>query len=275
MADEDKKRFSLLQLAYPIFCFVAVFLLYQIQKSEIYRLLVIDFPVLAYLIPWGVLLLVGILAINLYEKYQEELSLYNHERSDHEIDIISILNELLYEKAPTLEFHADRTAHLARAVCDALNLPQSESRIVVFAAMFHDIGKILMEQKPIVPEALEAGAPAMRRGWSEYNAYPIMSQRILDKVLAYSGANIIVRHQHDRWNGKGVPGSLTGANIPLGSRIIHLVCTYDSWVNGLDEPRAQTHQEAMAQIDALKGVQFDPALVELFHKLMAERAAAA
>lgn len=275
MAEQEKKGFSLLQLAYPLFCFVVVFLLYQIQRTEMYRLLVADFPFLAYVTPWGVLFLVGVLAINLYEKYQEEVSLYKHERSDHEIDVISILNELLYEKAPTLEFHADRTAHLARAMCDALKLPPNESRIVVFAAMFHDIGKILLEQPPAPPSGVDAGGQPSKRAWSEYNAYPIMSQRILDKVLAYSGANIIVRHQHDRWNGKGVPGSLSGANIPLGSRLINLVCAYDSLVNGLDVPNAMTHSNAMAHIDTLKGIQFDPALVEAFHKLMAERAAAA
>ena len=90
---------------------------------------------------------------------------------------------------------------------------------------------------------------------------PIIGERILASAPALRPVAQLVRSTHERWDGSGYPDGLVGGDIPLGSRI---VCACDAFHAMLSERpyrAARTLDEAMAELEACSGTQFDPAVV--------------
>lgn len=79
-------------------------------------------------------------------------------------------------------------------------------------------------------------------------------------------APVILAH-HERWDGKGYPQGLKGEGIPLLSRIIAIIDTYDVMTNDQIYKKAVSRQEALAEIERYAGSQFDPVLAKIFLNL--------
>ena len=77
----------------------------------------------------------------------------------------------------------------------------------------------------------------------------------------------MVRGHHERYDGSGYPDGLAGAEIPLGARIIAVADAFDAIVSNRQYRRGKSFEEAIDEIGREQGVQFDPQLAELFHRL--------
>jgi HD-GYP domain-containing protein (c-di-GMP phosphodiesterase class II) len=73
---------------------------------------------------------------------------------------------------------------------------------------------------------------------------------------------------HERWDGGGYPEGLQGEEIALCSRIISIVDAYDVMISGRPYKKAMTKEEALEELKRCVGTQFDPALVELFNRMV-------
>lgn len=82
-------------------------------------------------------------------------------------------------------------------------------------------------------------------------------------------AEYILAH-HERWDGKGYPRGLKGEEIPLLARIIAITDAYDAMMSDRPYRKAISKEEALAEIKANAGTQFDPKFAEFFVKLMSE-----
>ena len=80
-----------------------------------------------------------------------------------------------------------------------------------------------------------------------------------------------MRSSHERWDGGGYPDGLAGTNIPLGSRVIFVADSFDAMISERPYSRARSPEEALAELRACAGTQFDPVIVEAFCAAWAER----
>src|SRR5450759_2995757 len=81
----------------------------------------------------------------------------------------------------------------------------------------------------------------------------------------------IIRWTHERYDGTGYPDHLSGAEIPLGARIISVCDAFDAMISNRPYRKAMSVEEAMAELQQNSGSQFDPLVVNAFCTVMAER----
>jgi putative nucleotidyltransferase with HDIG domain len=153
--------------------------------------------------------------------------------------------------------HSHGVVALALAVGDALGLDARGRRNLEFAALLHDIGKIRVPDQIInKPGKLtEAEFEIVKR-------HPVDGQEMLERIGGVlSEVGIIVRHHHERWDGRGYPDRIAGEVIPLAARIICVCDAYSAMTTNRPYRAALPVADAVAELERHSGDQFDPAVV--------------
>jgi len=81
----------------------------------------------------------------------------------------------------------------------------------------------------------------------------------------------MIRHHHERWDGRGYPEGLRETSIPMGSRIIGLIEAYEVMTSGKSYRRPKGFRQVLEELENEAGAQFDPKVVEAFRELMARK----
>ena len=166
--------------------------------------------------------------------------------------------------------HARSIVERAEQVGIRLGLGDAALRDVRFAAVFHDIGKIA------VPEAiLTKPGPLTPEERAIMERHTIAGEQILAPVEFLAGVRVIVRHEHERWDGAGYPDRLAGEEIPLGSRIILACDALHAMTSDRPYRAALSLEEAVAELRDNAGTQFDPSVVEALLEVLGETPAPA
>jgi HD-GYP domain-containing protein (c-di-GMP phosphodiesterase class II) len=140
-----------------------------------------------------------------------------------------------------------------------MGIPEERLTDVERGALLHDVGKIGVPDSVLrKPQALS------RKEWQEMQKHPLLSGILVSKVGVLEGALPILLYHHERYDGQGYPFGLLGDKIPLEARIFALVDAYDAMTSDRPYRAAMPHQEAMAEIIANAGTQFDPTVTEAF-----------
>ncbi|MDX6643944.1 MAG: hypothetical protein QOD76_1906, partial [Solirubrobacteraceae bacterium] len=121
----------------------------------------------------------------------------------------------------------------------------------------HDVGKV-----GIPDEVLQKTGPLDENQWAMMREHPLIGERILRVIPGMGGVARIVRHEHERWDGKGYPDKLVGEEIPIGSRIILGCDAYHAMTTDRPYRKAMSHAEAVDQLLDGAGSQFDPDVTE-------------
>lgn len=159
--------------------------------------------------------------------------------------------------------HCERMTERARALAQVLHFTDQEAENVRMGAILHDIGKI-----GIPDSILNKPARLTPEEYEIMKDHTVIGARIVQSVGALTDVVPIVRHHHERYDGKGYPSQLKGADIPLGARIISVVDTYGAMTEDRVYRVAPGHYKAIEELQKLKGEQFDPEIVDAFLKLM-------
>jgi HD-GYP domain-containing protein (c-di-GMP phosphodiesterase class II) len=162
--------------------------------------------------------------------------------------------------------HSRGVVALALDVGDRLGLDGRERRNLEFGALLHDIGKIRIADEIInKPGKLSDAELALIR------RHPIDGQQMLERVggvLAEVG--LIVRHHHERWDGRGYPDGIAGEAIPLAARIICACDAYSAMTTNRSYRRAMRVADAVKELECGAGSQFDPAVIAALLATIAE-----
>src|SRR3712207_2979484 len=93
--------------------------------------------------------------------------------------------------------------------------------------------------------------------------HTVVGERILRAIPGLGSVARIVRHEHERWDGEGYPDGISGASIPLGSRIILACDAYHAMTSDRPYRDRMTHAGAVAELSRHAGTQFDPEVGEV------------
>lgn len=173
--------------------------------------------------------------------------------------IVAALANAVEAKDVGLVHHCRWLAHHAGRVGAQVGLRGEELEAVAYGALLHDVGKIG------VPEhLLRKEGPLTDEEWGLMRRHPEIGERICQPLRASRGFAPIIRHHHERFNGRGYPDGLRGDRIPLGARIVAIADAYEAIVHGRPYQPAQPHAHAVDELERMAGLQFDPKLVPIF-----------
>jgi putative two-component system response regulator len=160
--------------------------------------------------------------------------------------------------------HAERVGRAAAALAELLGLATPAIRLLRAAAPLHDIGKIgipdsiLLKPTSLTPSELEIMQTHTTIG-AAILANSDTAELLLAKRIALS--------HHERWDGSGYPHGLIGEGAPISGRIVAVVEVFDALVHDQPYKQAWSIDEAVGEIAAERGRQFDPDVVDAFLRL--------
>lgn len=166
--------------------------------------------------------------------------------------------------------HIRRVQRFTMALASALGIKaQRELDALRAAALLHDTGKLA------VPEyILNKPGPLTAAEFERMKVHADVGADILRSIDFPYPVEPIVRHHHERWDGKGYPKGLKGQEIPLGARILAVVDCYDALTSDRPYRPRMTRQQAEQELKDKKGTAYDPWIVDSFIGILDELEAA-
>jgi diguanylate cyclase (GGDEF)-like protein/putative nucleotidyltransferase with HDIG domain len=189
----------------------------------------------------------------------------------HRRDAVAALAVALLERDRYTGEHSQYVVDLSGAVARGMGLDEAVVAEVQAAALLHDIGKVA-----IPDDILNKPGALTDEQWRQMRDHTVIGERILRAIPGLGNVARVVRHEHERWDGGGYPDGVAAEDIPIGSRIILACDAYHAMTSDRPYRAAMSHAEAIAELSANAGTQFDPSVVEvLIGQLYGQRQTAA
>jgi diguanylate cyclase (GGDEF)-like protein len=154
--------------------------------------------------------------------------------------------------------HSVAVAAWSTDVARRLGLDEQRIRLVETAALLHDVGMVAVSEDVFdKPEALA------QEEIDEVRTHAPLGERIVSGTMQ-EPVLAIIRHHHERWDGAGYPDGLRAVAIPLEARILAVCGAYDAMTSPRPFRAAMSVAQAVEELRAGSGTQFDPAVVEVF-----------
>jgi hypothetical protein len=169
------------------------------------------------------------------------------------------------QRDPYTADHSRRVAELAVRIGETYGVNERDIERLRIAARMHDIGKI-----GIGNDLLHKPGKLTDDEWEVLRAHPVISEQLLKPYRQFRHETRLVRHHHERWDGKGYPDRIRGQAIPLGARIIAVADTFDAMTTSRPYRPALSRQYAIDEIRNGALTQFDPQIVACFLQVMDE-----
>jgi len=162
--------------------------------------------------------------------------------------------------------HTERVTEFATKLANELELPQDEVDLINKAARLHDIGKI-----GVSDVILNKPGALTEEEFEHIKTHPVVGERICEPLKSLQPVLKIIRHHHERWDGRGYPDGIKGDIIPYGARVIAVADSYDAMA--ADRPyRKRLPDERIINIfKAGAGTQWDEKITHAFMRMLEEK----
>ncbi len=158
--------------------------------------------------------------------------------------------------------HSERVVTYSLRLGREYGLTAEQMKALEFGSLLHDIGKIgvpdLILRKP---------AKLTEEEWVLMREHPLHGQQILRGIEFLEGPARVVAQHHEKWDGSGYPLGVQGDDIDLCARIFSVADAFDAITSDRVYRRGKSYQEAADELDEWAGRQFDPKVVEAFHRV--------
>jgi putative nucleotidyltransferase with HDIG domain len=161
--------------------------------------------------------------------------------------------------------HSERVVTFSLRLGREYGLNTKEMKALEFGSLLHDIGKIG------VPDAiLRKPAKLTDEEWIRMREHPLHGQQILRGIKFLEGAARVVAQHHEKWDGSGYPLGLKGEEIDICARIFSVADAFDAITSDRVYRQGRSYEAAAEELSAWIGRQFDPKVVEAFHRVPQE-----
>jgi putative nucleotidyltransferase with HDIG domain len=161
------------------------------------------------------------------------------------------------------ERHSERVAYWVKATARLLGVSEPDVRMMYWAAMFHDIGKI-----GVPMHVLSKAGPLNDSEWVMMKLHPIVGTNMVKSLNMISRIAPIIYSHQEKYDGTGYPEGLSGDNIPFGARILSVIDAYDAMTSNRVYRMARSHEEAAQELVQMVGKHFDPQVVKAFLRVL-------
>ena len=159
--------------------------------------------------------------------------------------------------------HSDRVSEYSYLIGKYLNLPEDDLKKLKLGGLFHDIGKI-----GIPDSILLKNTKLSNDEYSEIKNHPAIGTHILSNATIFQDILPIVKHHHERYDGKGYPGRLSGEDIPYLARVTAIADAFDAMTSRRSYRDSLSLDEVKREIAENSGTQFDPNIAQVFLRIL-------
>jgi len=205
---------------------------------------------------WGLVLflLPLILARHTFQSYMNMRETF--------LDTIKSLSLAIDAKDPYTKGHSSRVAEYVVSLARELKWPEDRTEFLQYIALIHDVGKVTVPENILKKESL-----LTREEYDIMKTHSAAGAEVMKDVKYFATGSDIIRHHHERWDGKGYPDQIQGEDIPEGARILAVADAFDAMTTDRPYRKALEPKVALQELQDCAGTQFDPKVVKAFVRL--------
>ncbi len=181
------------------------------------------------------------------------------ENSELFMGTVKALAEAIDEKDPYTRGHSDRVNKYAVLIAKQMGLSRKEIRDIHIASLFHDIGKIGIEDK-----ILRKPAVLTDQEYTVMKQHPDKGAQMLSKIKAMKDIIPGMHYHHERWDGSGYPLGMKAEQIPVAARIVAVADAFDAMTTNRPYQKAMSFDKAIARLFELSDRAYDRRVVSAF-----------
>ena len=187
------------------------------------------------------------------------LEKYSRHLEEAALNIMLTLQTAMEEKDGYTAGHTVRVTEYALKIGQAMQLLGEDLQVLERAAQLHDIGKLVIDTSSI-----RKPGPLSDKEWDWVKKHPEVGRNIVKHLGFLRREEFIIRHHHERVDGRGYPSAKGRAELDVLTRIITVADSYDAMTSRRDYKPNKTKAEAIDELRRCADTQFDPAVVEIF-----------
>lgn len=197
--------------------------------------------------------------MNTIKKINTELQDKSEELEKAYLDTIGILRQTVEAKDPYTRGHSDRVSEFSVLIGKKMGLDDETLHTLKIGGLFHDIGKIGIPDSILLKESKLSDEE-----YSQIKNHPTIGAHMLGDAAVFKDIIPIVKHHHERFDGRGYPSQLAGENIPFIARIAAVADTFDAMTSKRTYRDALPLSVVKEEIEKCSGTQFDPKIAKVF-----------
>ncbi|MCP3929854.1 MAG: response regulator [Bacteroidetes bacterium] len=195
------------------------------------------------------------------EEQNKLLLTYSDSLEKATVQMMSSLQNAMEAKDDYTAGHTMRVTEYAVMLGMELDISQEELIVLRRAAQFHDIGKLVIDLS-----CIQKPGKLTEDEWVLIKEHPSVGASIVEPLLFMEREKFIIRHHHERMDGKGYPYGLKGDDLDILTKILTVVDSYDAMTSRRNYRRNMTMEDALKELQICSGTQFDKRVVEAFSK---------
>jgi len=199
------------------------------------------------------------------EKQNKLLFRYSENLEKATVQMMSSMQNAMEEKDYYTAGHTMRVTEYAVLLGKAMDIDEENQLVLRRAAQFHDIGKLVIDLS-----CIQKPGKLTEDEWKLIRKHPSVGANIVKPLKFMEREQFIIRHHHERMDGKGYPAGIQGEQLDQLTKILIVVDSYDAMTSKRNYRKNLNMDEALQELHVCSGTQFDKETVEVFSKTIVD-----